>query len=313
LVSARSEYGGAAQRFLTHRLNSSYRDLESDRMDRYDAALYWRFLYEQYDGMGIVRAALEEMACGQQPDIEVGLKTVMDDALARYDGPFQTFEDSLVAFARANYALRLEHRRCSVESAAQCGVHYFDPHLMYTDPPLEAELDYDGTGLVYKGAVPSGFGIDLIEVELDPTLHTQPLTVTLHSDAARFSVELWKLADGNTDPNGSTLLAKLAGDSLKPQALTLRPEAFSQVEDDLYVATIPHLETQKYDRLALIVTRLDSDRGVERASEYHITLQSLPGTSGLQVQEAAATATSSQESADVSAASSSEGALPIGP
>ena len=52
-----SEYRGAANRFLTQRLNSSYRDLEADMMDRYDATLYWRFLYERFNGMGVVRAA----------------------------------------------------------------------------------------------------------------------------------------------------------------------------------------------------------------------------------------------------------------
>ncbi|UCC65446.1 MAG: hypothetical protein JSV36_10555, partial [Anaerolineae bacterium] len=44
LESVRSEYSGAAQRFLDQRLNDSYREMETDRTDKYDAALYWRFL-----------------------------------------------------------------------------------------------------------------------------------------------------------------------------------------------------------------------------------------------------------------------------
>ena len=115
----------------------------------YDAALYWRFLYEQSGDMGIVRAALEEMACRYHPDIELALGKVMDAALARFDGPIQTFKDSLVAFARANYALRLENGRCATSDIAECGGNHYDPHNMHTDPPLEAELDYSGSTLTY--------------------------------------------------------------------------------------------------------------------------------------------------------------------
>ena len=57
-----TEYTSAANHFLAQRLNSSYREMEADSRDRYDAALYWRFLYEQYGDMPIIRAALEEMA-----------------------------------------------------------------------------------------------------------------------------------------------------------------------------------------------------------------------------------------------------------
>ena len=42
-----SEYSGTAQRFLELRLKTSYAALEADETKLYDAALYWRFLYEQ--------------------------------------------------------------------------------------------------------------------------------------------------------------------------------------------------------------------------------------------------------------------------
>ena len=93
VTSNRSEYGGAANHFLTRRLNSSYRDLEADGHNIYDAALYWRFLYEQYKGMGVVRAALEEMTCHFDPDIVSSMATVMDHTFTRVDGPFHTFEE----------------------------------------------------------------------------------------------------------------------------------------------------------------------------------------------------------------------------
>ena len=50
-----------------------YAEMERDPVHRYDTALYWRFLYESSGDMRIVRAALEEMACRHDPDIEAHL------------------------------------------------------------------------------------------------------------------------------------------------------------------------------------------------------------------------------------------------
>ena len=160
--SLESEYLSAANRFLKLGLNTSYRAFEAARTAKYDMALYWRFLYEQFGDMGIVRASLEEMACRDHPDIEASLDKVMDAALARSNGPFQTFEESLTAFAQANYALRLANGRCTAGDIGACGGHYYDPHHMYAAPPLEAALDYEGTLLTFSGSIPASFGIDLV-------------------------------------------------------------------------------------------------------------------------------------------------------
>ena len=92
-----------------------------------------------FNDLRVVRAALEEMAWGYSPEIVGSMNSVMDRALARSNGPFQTFEESLVAFARANYALRLENGCCAAADLAQCGEFYYDPNHLYLDPPLEAE------------------------------------------------------------------------------------------------------------------------------------------------------------------------------
>jgi hypothetical protein len=312
LESVRSEYSAAAQRFLDQRLNDSYRDMEADRTDKYDAALYWRFLYERYGHMDIVRAALEEMACGYQVDIEAGLAPVMDAALARFDGPFQTFEDSLVAFARANYALRLAHGRRDGAGSAKADDRYFDPHLMYTDPPLKAELAYQGPPLTYEGVVPASYGIDLLEVQLDPSLHTQPLTVTFQSDGARFNVEIWKLAGGGTNGGGATLLSRLAGEGIKPQTLTLAPEKLPQLDKDLGAGLTLQLNTKQFDRLALIITRLDVDTGGERSGAYQVGLWSAAhdGESTVQGQPLQQT---HSETAQVSVTIPLEEPLPLAP
>jgi hypothetical protein len=255
-----SEYGGAANRFLSLRLNASLADLEADGTDKYDFALYWRFLYEQFDDIRIIRAALEEMACHYDPDVVAALPDVMDRAFRRFDGPFRTFEESLIAFSRANYALRLENGRRKAADAAERSGFYYDPQRMYVDPPLQAALQYDGSALAYEGAIPTSYGMDFIEVGLDPPLQNQALTVRFQGEGAvaRYNVEIWKLGPG---------LAK-------PRAATLHPDTVPQSQDGAHVYVIAQVDIEAYDRLALIITRLDADEGADPAGKYHITLAS---------------------------------------
>ena len=255
-----SEYLNTTNRFLMKRLNTSYRVLEASATGNYDAALYWRFLYEQFNGIGVVRAALEEMACHYDPDIVAGIGEVMDRAFRRFDGPFRGFEESLIAFARANYALRLENGRCEAADLAQCGGFYYDPEGMYVDPPLEAALDYDGAPVIYDGAIPASFGMDFVEVRLDSEVHNRAFTVMFEAEGSvsRFSVEIWKLGPGGA----------------KPRAVTPQPETMPQNQGGAHVYVIPAVDTTTYDRLALIITRLDPDESTDLVGEYDITLTS---------------------------------------
>jgi hypothetical protein len=259
LIGAHSAYHRVARRFLELRLNTSYEILEAEGTYLYDAALYWRFLYEQFGDMGIIRAALEEMACGTEPDIVTSLDDVMDATLARFEGPYQTFEESLTAFAQANYALRLENGRCSTAQPSGCGGRYYDPDHLYTDyPSLEAELFHNGDVLTYRGTIPSSFGTDFLEVRLGRALHGQPLSITLQSEGAKFSVQLWKLQDGEK----------------KPHAVTPYPEPIEETSGNLYTHYIPHMDTTQVDRLAFIVTRLDPAERADPAGSYYLTLDS---------------------------------------
>jgi len=277
LTMAHSEYSGTAQRFLELRLKTSYAALEAEETDRYDAALYWRFLYEQtagdkpFGGMAVIRAALEEMACRPIADIPTSLDEVMDAALARLGGPIQTFEQSLVAFGQANYALRLEDGRCTAADLSTCDGKYYDPQGMYTAPLREAELPYRGSRVVYQGSIPASYGTDLIEVPLDPALHGQPMTVTFRSEGARFSVQAWTLhSDGNgaRDPvHGKTGV----------RAVTPQPETLSEDCSAGCRYTIPSLDPAQADgrggySLALIVVRLDPHEEADPAGAYQIVL-----------------------------------------
>jgi hypothetical protein len=288
-----SEYVNAANRFLTHRLNSSFQDMDADPTDKYDLALFWRFLYEQYGEMEIVRAALEEMARHPTSDVVPSVAKVMDQALARVPGPFDSFEESLVAFSRANYALRLENGRCKAMDSGQCGGRYYDPDHVYVDPPLEARLHYDGhtlteggfvptssgmefagfgstdagggdagtgTGHTYNGSILSSYGMDFIEIRLDPALHNQPLALRFHGQggASSFSVQIWRLATGE----------------VRPQALTALPEVAAPSAGGTHLFFIPQVDMTAYDRLALIITRLDANEAADPEGNYQIAFES---------------------------------------
>jgi hypothetical protein len=125
---------------------------------------------------------------------------------------------------------------------------------------LEAELAYDGVTLAYVGTIPASYGMDFIEVHLDPALHGQPLTVRFQGvgTVARFNVQVWKLAPG----------------PWKPRAVTEQPAVMAPSADGAQVYTIPSLDTETYDRLALIITRLDSEEMADPFGGYQVTLES---------------------------------------
>jgi hypothetical protein len=182
----------------------------------------------------------------------------MDAALGRSDGPFHTFEESLVAFARANYGLRLGNGRCTAASRAECGGLYQDPDGAYADPPLEAKLNYAGSPVSYDGAIPTSYGMDFIEVTLNPFLQGQPLTIVLQGGGAgaRFNVQIWRLGPG-----------------VKPHATTLHPEVVPQDQGSDHVYAIPQLDTMAYDRLAVIVARVDGGESSDPVGAYTVVVR----------------------------------------
>jgi hypothetical protein len=235
--------------------------MEADSTDKYDAALYWRFLYERHEDMDIVRAALEEMACGYDVDIVAGMPRVMDRAFQRFDGPFRSFEESLIAFARANYALRLENGRCAAE-VSECGGFYFDPESVYADPSLDAALNYQGTPLTFNGAIPASYGMDFLKVTLDESVQGKQLRLEFQGEGelADFHVQMWKLGPGETQPG-------------RPRAVTAEPEVLHLTGDGAHFASIPQIDVTTYDRLALIITRLDKNERADPVGGYRIVIR----------------------------------------
>jgi len=263
LASTSSEYASAAGHFIQTRLKTSYAVLEAERDNLYDAALYWRFLYEQFGSMRPIRAALEEMACRPATDIPTSLDQVMDAALRRLHGPLGSFEESLMAFSQANYALRLEDGRCTAADGRACDGRYQDPNGMYPAPDLTAELRYDGTPLAYDGALPASFGTDLLQVQVDPKAQGQAIRIAVHSARARLSVQIWRL-----DRDGA-------------RASTPHPEALQGDCRAECRYTLSALDAASSDdrggySLALIVVRLDANERADPRGSYRLTVDPLP-------------------------------------
>jgi hypothetical protein len=113
----------------------------------YHAVLYWRFLFEQCggmqdpaSGMQIIRRVLEYLyrtvEGDGRDDLALGdvLPKIMNQALAGSVCPFQSYDDSLVAFARAIDALAKEGGRCTEPSLPE-GCGFYDPNNLYNNPP----------------------------------------------------------------------------------------------------------------------------------------------------------------------------------
>jgi hypothetical protein len=267
LVSTTSHYSAIAQQFLERRLKTSYATIEAEEPVVYDVALYWRFLYEQFGDLGVLRVALEEMACRPVDDVPTTLDEVMDAALARLQGPYGSFEQSIVAFAQANCALLLENGRCTAKDVRTCQGRYYDPHGMYTTPLLQAALSHRDSTSTYDGAIPASFGTDLIDISLSSEVQGHPLTITFRSAGARFGVEVWKLYSEGEARNpwrGKTGV----------WALTPQPEALVGDCSAECHYLIPRLDLEQYDRLALIVVRLDVDEVIDPAGVYHLVVDS---------------------------------------
>ena len=265
-------------------LNKSY-----EQMNAYHAAAYWRFLYERCGGLGtdgkehpaagmrIIRKALNVLYAGDvvdpssSTDLVGMLPRIMDQALGGSSCPFQTYGGSLQAFARAIYALRLEGGRCTALGIpSECGL--YDPHDVYAEPSRNTityrthEIDHRAARQSYSGRIPSSYGIDFVEVALDPTTQGQPLTVEFSvppQGEAEFRVAIWKLKDADTSEASTE----------RPIPITASEPLTRTASDGHLLHKIPAIDTGEANRLGLIITRVDNDEELDATGTYTIGLQ----------------------------------------
>ena len=255
----------ASPRHSLSELNASYRQISP-----YAAALYWRFLFEQCGEIGVIRESLEVLYSGDSVDTQSstdvigGLPAVMDQVLANASCPFSTHTESLNAFARAIYALRVQGGRCTGSEASACS-GLTDPNDLYLSPPVAnitcagGEVRYDTTLQPAPAGIPSSFGMDFIEITLPQTADRSALTIDIAGEAdavAEFSAQVWELAlDGQT-------------------AIPLRsPVTLSTTAEGHLVHRISTLDWQTTQRLAIIIVRTDAQEQADPIGAYTISLR----------------------------------------
>jgi hypothetical protein len=259
-------------------LNRSY-----TMVSPYHQALYWRFLYEKCGGMedgrenvaagmDVIRSAFnalysaDAVGVNSTTDLIQSITSIMDGVLKDSQCPFKTHQKSLEAFARSVYALGLEGGRCEGPGTPD-GCGFYDPQQLYSDPPVDA-ITYDGGATSFSGAdqraqagIKSSFGMDFIEVILAPGVDGKSLAISFHGTpgaAAAFSVQVWRLGTGESGP----------------RPITATPEKMEADSEGEYVYTVDSVDTGEFDRLALIVTRIDPHESADPAGGYTIDLES---------------------------------------
>ena len=103
--------------------------------------------------------------------------------------------------------------------------------------------------------------MDFVEVIIEPTMDGKSLTLEFHGApgaAAVFDVQLWRLGPGVS----------------KPRAVTAHPESLLPNTEGGYSYTISNVETAAFNRLTLIITRLDPHESTDPVGDYTINLES---------------------------------------
>ena len=263
-------------------------------MTPYHSALYWRFLYEKCGGMTngshlpqvgmrVIRQTMSLLYSRKVVDIHASsdlvanLPEIMDQVLASPAAnacPFRSYAGSLAHFSQAIYGLRLEGGLCPApESANSCG--FYDPKKLYSQPS-SANLVYSGEGTnfsaqdqPYPAGIRNSFGMDFVEISLAPEANTRPVRIEIHGESgspARFVVQVWKISDHSQDQNGQ------AG---TPSSLPV--EVLTQADPEAgLVYEIPAGELEAYQRLAVIITRVDAFERDDPIGAYRLEVS--PGS-----------------------------------
>jgi hypothetical protein len=202
-------------------------------------------------------------------DLVANLPKLMDQVLASPAAsacPFHSYAASLAHFARDIYALRLEGGECNTPTNAfSCG--FYDPNNLYSQPS-SANLAYSGAessfsekNQPYPAGIRNSFGMDFVEISLAPEAKTRPVRIEVHGESnspARFVVQVWKISDQSQDQSGQAVVAS-----------PIPVEVLSQTDPQSgLVYEIPAGEMEAYNRLAVIITRVDAFEGADPIGAY---------------------------------------------
>ncbi len=184
------------------------------------------------------------------------LPFVLDEALRETPAcPFRNYEESLASFALHIYTLQLEDGYCSAEVALG-GCELFDPGNLYKSPSsvwLESSSDHQ----VYLGEIPGSFGMEFIDIPF-PAENDQ-VTVEFtpkSSGSAEFRLQILRIYGEEGGDERMVIEPEPLEDGLKP--------------GEVFSAQYTKKGMTEQDRLALIVTRVDSFQTVDPSGEYQV-------------------------------------------
>jgi hypothetical protein len=153
---------------------------------------------------------------------------------------------------------------------AGCG--FYDPNNLYFNPPVST-ITYRGEQIVFEAAdqpyprgIKSSYGIDFVDVELDPGTQGQPLTIEFSGAPggdAEFSVEIWKLLDSGILGGPQTGLFQVVSSA----------QLARQTTGGHLLYAISEIDTGETNRLGLIITRLDSEQNSDPVGAYTLVLR----------------------------------------
>lgn len=253
-------------------LNRDYQEVP------YHFAIYWRFLYEScggikngiedpVTGMTVIRHTLETLYGRKIVNIDAStavtqaLPRILDVALK--DTPscaFHSYDESLIHFSRAIFLLRLEDGRCPTsDSSTYCG--FYDPRKLYLTPPAEDFLVQAGSTTQINGSVSASYGIDLIELELDPSAEGKTLKLifkNISEPEDKFNLEVWEIK--RLQNGAETKIYSAHSD--KPRS--------TRIENGFLTMEIDNLSVNEFNGLGLIITGINPYENRDGSGRYLI-------------------------------------------
>lgn len=238
----------------------------------YHTAAYWRFLFEACGGlentaagMSVVRTVLETLYKGEVVDVHAStnavesLPAVMDRALSQTSScPFGSHSESLAEFARAIYMLRVEDGRCLGIDGTECCL--FDPNTLYPIPPVESMDLTDRPSTYISGNVPSSYGLDFIELDVDASANGKSLSIRLTGSSVSLAEFTVSVALVKSTETGEGSLPSLVG--------WTEP---SMDESGVLILDLDRIDSNEFDRIGLVIVRTDPNEKLDVNGSY--TLQ----------------------------------------
>ncbi|HSF83392.1 MAG TPA: hypothetical protein VLA49_19295 [Anaerolineales bacterium] len=254
----------------------------------YQAVFYWRFLYEKCGGMQagiehpdagmqVIRRVLETLYSQDVVDISAStdlvnsLPEIMDRVLLNTPAcPFRNYADSLNQFSLALYALGLENSRC-ISPGLPSGCSFYDPQNLYLDVPVPQisysgeQVEYDSSNQPYPAGIKSSYGMDFLEVQLTPEAQQRPLTIELIGEQGaqvEFDMQLLKLRGNRVYKN-----AESTGFETLDIESTVNTDGSQKLSYQIHTDDL-----QEFDRLGIILTRLDANERSYPNGSYTLRL-----------------------------------------